>query len=65
MDYFARVSPLNLAFSGIFVLMDLYRSGQSITNYLLYGAFISAFISLGKRENQRNLRSKTYLHPDN
>lgn len=36
-----------LALSGGFALMDLYKHGQSIREYLLRGAFIGAFIVLG------------------
>ena len=59
---------LTLIISGGFALTDLYKHGQSIREYLLGGAFISAFIVLGgliRVRWQRILKSKTYLPPGN
>ena len=61
-------SILTLVLSGGFALLDLYKHGQSIKEYLLRGAFISAFIVLGgliRLRWQRNLKSRTYLPPGN
>jgi FtsH-binding integral membrane protein len=54
---------LTLALSGGFALMDPYRHGQSIWEYLLRGAFIGAVIILAR--GQRSPKSRTYLPPGN
>ena len=57
-----------LALSGIYVLSDLYANGQSISKYLLYGAFggaLSVLVGYERKRNQRKLRSRTYLPPGN
>ena len=59
---------LTLVLSGGFALMDLYKHGQSIREYLLRGAFIGAFIVLGgliRARSQHSPNSRTYLPPGN
>ncbi len=59
---------LTLVVSGGFALMDLYKHGQSIREDLLRGAFIGAFIVLGRlirERSQRSPKSGTYVPPGN
>jgi hypothetical protein len=51
-----RFLLLTLALSGGRALIDLYASGQSIWKYLLYGAFVSLFITLASVRRDRGTK---------
>jgi hypothetical protein len=57
-----------LALSGGLALIGLYSKGQSVSQYLLQGAFVSCglvLLRVRREKNKRDQKSKTYLDPGN